>query len=344
MQRHRPSFFPITLITLVCLLGTPLRAAQAGQSGGAWDIANCPVSDDLYSVAAVSATDAWIVGSKGQAPNGVPYGSTILRWDGANWNIAGDYYDPYELRSIAMRSADDGWAAGGNWVTGSASMILRWNGSSWAKTTGLAGYLRSVSPVSATEVWAVGPYQSSGFPPSQGSVRTRWTGSGWNQTIVMDRKGLMSLDMLSPGEGWAVGWNGSIARRHGNAWSWESSPVTNTTLYAVDMRSADDGWAVGGNGIILHWDGAAWARVDSPVTQTLHAVAAAAADDGWAVGGNGTILHWDGTAWSRAASPVTRTLNGVVMLSPNEGWAVGNAGTILHFTRTSNAYLPLVER
>jgi hypothetical protein len=32
------------------------------------------------------------------------------------------------------------------------------------------------------------------------------------------------------------------------------------------------------------------------------------------------------------------------MLSPNEGWAVGNAGTILHFTRTSNAYLPLVER
>ena len=113
----------------------------------------------------------------------------------------------------------------------------------------------------------------------------------------------------------------------------------NTWLLSVDMLSGSEGWAVGQHGTTLRWTGSDWIKITSPVTDTLRAVSMVAADDGWAVGSDvpdvSVILHWDGTDWTQVSSPTTQPLSHVDMLSATDGWAVGWSGTILQIGRAS---------
>ena len=98
------------------------------------------------------------------------------------------------------------------------------------------------------------------------------------------------------------------------------------------MLSPSDGWAVGYSGSILHYDGKQWKQVQSPTRVDLHSVAMPSPQEGWAVGDSGTILHYRHGAWSLVTpAPTGNTLNSVSMLSSSEGWAVGTHGTILHY-------------
>jgi hypothetical protein len=256
----------------------------------------------LYSAAAVSASDGWAVGSNSSN------GSAIKRWNGSAWESVANPGGQI-LRSVAMVSANNGWAvgAGGNCIQGShlQGTIMRWDGNSWSAISLTDNVLYSVAMVSANDGWAVGyycyAYWNGGIPQwDSDSLILRWNGNSWN----------------------AVG-----------------SP-TFYALLSVDMASATDGWAVGSRGVMQHWNGSGWIWEANATQCDLMSVAMVSPTDGWAVGGGGAncpsqpsvILHWNGTAWNEITSPVSQKLNSVAMISAEEGWAVGEAGTILHYT------------
>jgi hypothetical protein len=125
----------------------------------------------LYDVAAVSATDAWAVGSGSN-------GAFVTRWNGAAW-IAAQAPPLSSLSSVSARSSTDVWVTGGD-STG-APALAHWNGNSWSTTsvtvTGGAGTpaLTAVTVVDATTEWAVG-YQADGITGQSASIAFRVNG------------------------------------------------------------------------------------------------------------------------------------------------------------------------
>jgi hypothetical protein len=127
-------------------------------NGTAWTQVPTPNSGStyLYDVAAVSATDAWAVGS---ASTG---GAFVLRWNGSAWNsvaappLAG-------LNSVAARSGNDVWVAGTD--AAGAPALANWNGTSWSVTpvtvSGGVGTptLGAVAIAGPSTEWAVGAQQ-----------------------------------------------------------------------------------------------------------------------------------------------------------------------------------------
>jgi len=170
--------------------------------------------------------------------------------------------------------------------------------------------LESVSPISATDIWAVGLWNSGATSAPDQSLAEHWNGSTW--TIV-----------TTPNVG--NGFN---------------------DLYGVAGNDPNDVWAVGssqnagvGYTLALHWNGAGWGAVSTPQPSTsnqyLGSVSALATNDVWAVGAfiNGAGLyqtlavHWNGSAWSTVTTPNAGAGNnlfgGVFMRTPTDGWAVG---------------------
>jgi hypothetical protein len=323
--------------------------APSVQNVGQWTVVSSPVpvTYSLNSVAAVSRSDAWAVGYKGYAANGVSYGPLIVHWNGSAWSevlLSSTVTGYYNLESVTMLSANDVWSVGGgDWWGDSFGAILHWDGNTWKKTGGGTNYLKSVAAVSGDNVWAAGVYKVKNLPSGTtfGSATTHWNGSTWEGLVHIGWYGLNSVAMVSSNNGWAVG--RMILRWNGSAWN-SVNPFVTQLLRSVTMISANEGWAVGDSGTILHWDGSTWSQASSPVSQTLNSVTMVSADEGWAVGDSGTIVHWDGDTWSQVSSPVTQTLKSVTMISANEGWAVGEKGTILHYTNVKKLYLPLVVR
>lgn len=69
-----------------------------------------------------------------------------------------------------------------------------------------------------------------------------------------------------------------------SCWWQQGNVPCNARIYGMDMLSAGDGWAVGWHGTLMRWEGTTWRPVDSPTRSHLNAVSMAAPDDGWAVG------------------------------------------------------------
>jgi hypothetical protein len=205
-----------------------------------------------------------------------------------------------------------GWAVGhygdylGSTGTGSRSLILSWDGASWATVAtqpiGFEDRLHGVAMISANNVWAVGMYTdySSDYVLIQ-----HWDGYIWK---------VMPAPRLKLNSNW---------------------------LYSVCGISANDSWAVGGSTqdgliwqpLILHWDGSTWRHIKGAGVGTLHGISAVSETDIWAVGwttGLGLakplVLHWDGTKWSAIANPILPNiarLNAVSAVSGSDVWAAG---------------------
>ncbi len=249
----------------------------------------------------------------------------------------------YPLTSVAMLSANDGWAVGyeGTYPNGDlqGSVNLRWNGNMWTiRWADASGFpLSSVEMVSASDGWIVGNSTSRMY---------RWDGSTWNdEEYPASSHGLKSVAMVSADNGWAVGGGGmcgpgggfltgTILRWDGSTWSWFGT-LPDIVLTSVSMVSSNDGWAVGWychfvdiahqtwDSVILHWNGSNWNVTSSPTNAALYSVAMLSATDGWAVGEVGTILHWNGSSWSLVSGPNSCKLRSVAMVSAGNGWVVG---------------------
>jgi hypothetical protein len=138
---------------------------------------------------------------------------------------------------------------------------------------------------------------------------------------------MWSVSMLTPDEGWAVGYGHQVLHYMHGVWTWQ--PIqSGGWLFSVAMASPTEGWAVGGS--IIEYHAGRWTQVQElGGTDVLHTVVPASPDLAWAVGdryGDGTGLLY---ALRPGASPQVYTfsgtdLSGVFAVSPDEAWAVGD--------------------
>ena len=319
-------------------------------------------ASSLQSVAAVSATDVWAVGSV--------YGSSaetlIAHWDGQGWlrvpspnvGTASNY-----LTGIDAVAANDIWAVGDYADPALAQhlpLLLHWTGATWNVVPGpaLVGYaqLRAVVALAADDAWAVGQLDAA-------TLTLHWDGTSWVQVptpFTWSASTLAAVSATALDDVWAVGTSNSsflirplILHWDGTIWTEVSSPNPGweTWLTGVAAVGPNNAWAVGTyyssnadrfyRTLILHWDGTAWSIVPSPnpgfQNDGLYAVTALGANNVWAVGYQvggtgyaGTLaVHWDGSTWSAVPSPNGAAghnyLWGVDARAPTDVWAVGSS-------------------
>jgi hypothetical protein len=270
------------------------------------------------------------------------------------------------LLSVSAVSETDVWSVGDG---DREPLMLRWNGTAWARTAlsgkGLPG-LNAVSADSADDAWAVGAI--NGPHGAIDDLAMHWNGTAWTKVAIPSPgKGSPIVDILngvsalSPSDAWAVGLEdlpgGNLVALalHWNGTAWTQvaipHPIRGGELFAVTALSASDVWAFG-DSLILHWDGTAWTKVTSPLgSETVFGASALSPGDIWAAGytgfGTSLVLHWNGTAWTPQPSPNPggsgrddfSRLFGVSALSDTNAWAVGNYG---HLTANGSVSKPLI--
>jgi photosystem II stability/assembly factor-like uncharacterized protein len=178
--------------------------------------------------------------------------------------------------------------------------------------------------VSTNDVWAVGE-----------DVFLHWNGSNWTEILSPnDSVWLEDVDMVSAGDGWAVGSDYSIFRWNGTSWTeWLNAFPSNGYFNDVDMMSAAEGWAVGDFGAIMHWNGNDWeytTGLDSD-RPDYFGVDGLTASDGWVVGSNGALLQGSSSGWLDFNLPFAPRINDLDFVSSTDGWAVGDYGLIMRW-------------
>jgi hypothetical protein len=331
----------LSLLTATAAGVTPAATAAAGaRPGGPASLFT--MSGSLSGVAAVSARDAWAVGSTGA-------GTLIVHWNGRAWKRVRSPSPARtsSLSGVAAVSARDAWAVGSTGrPTSPKTLILHWDGRAWKRVPSPGGSLSGVAATSGRNAWAVG---STGI--------LHWNGRTWKR--VPSPAGFpSSVAATSARNAWAVGSTGSltspatlILRWNGKSWKRAPSPGAGKHflpfLRGVAATSARRAWAVGsstdcgcgaGLSMTLRWDGRTWKRVHSPTPgggTNLYSVAVTSARRAWAVGltGEGTspprtlILRWNGSSWTKVPSPAPGAdsgLSGVAATSAGRAWAVGS--------------------
>jgi hypothetical protein len=219
-------------------------------NGSAWSVVSSPdpyYSQDLYGVAAVSASDAWAVGNWF---NYSPYGSGALieHWNGTRWSAV---QNPATtgLYAVSALASNDVWAVGN-------AQILHWNGNKWSVAASPQGYfdLQSVAAASSSSVWATG-YEE--VPSGEGyfyyPLVEHWNGSSWSVAGTDTGYGqgyLFGVSAASATSVWAVGSLGGLSfAEHWDGTTWARVPTanvgsSNNTFQAVAARSGNV-WAVG---------------------------------------------------------------------------------------------------
>jgi len=154
--------------------------------------------------------------------------------------------------------------------------------------------------------------------------------SGWikypNSPTAKD---INAVKMLTPTNGWAVGYWGEILRYSGGEWfiffTWPTQ-----YLQDVDFSYADFGFAVGYQGVAIRFDGTSWVENSIPSTANFYAVGVPPTqrDVAWAAGSNGNLWKWSGGVWTRVILATTRDLHDIYWESPTNGWMCGNVGTV----------------
>ncbi len=147
----------------------------------------------LSAIAAASASDAWAVGQYySGADTDQPL---ILRWNGRSWSRArlpGAGSRTEMLYGVAA-SKSSAWAVGLGPCLGpsincpSKSLIMHWNGRSWAVTGSISisdatnqNSLAGVA-VSGPGAWAVGSYFPAALSEPVFALLERWNGRAWSR-------------------------------------------------------------------------------------------------------------------------------------------------------------------
>lgn len=152
--------------------GTSEQALIERSSGSSWSIvpANAPAGSSLQSLAPVSATEVWAVGSTTTVTGAKR--TLAERWDGSQWSVV-PTPDPSAndwLQSVASVPGSQTLWAVGSAITGAGSVGIaeRWTGSAWEAVPpvqpGDDSNLQGVAAAPGA-VWAVGEV----YPTAPGS-------------------------------------------------------------------------------------------------------------------------------------------------------------------------------
>jgi hypothetical protein len=199
----------------------------------------------LWSVDALSADDAWVVGEMYDGVGGLGRASA-WHWDGAAWSRVAvpNYGEGQRLYDVAVIATDDVWAAGIVYKDGAGrGVALHWDGAAWTAYPMTRGaVINSISASGPDDVWAVGSRTvnpGDGTGPVFLSYAAHWDGAAWTSyRLPQEGTGanfLNAVSVVSPTDAWAVGRFGA----ENDAGEWTSQTLA------------------------LHWDGAAWSVVAS---------------------------------------------------------------------------------
>jgi hypothetical protein len=141
---------------------------------------------------------------------------------------------------------------------------------------------------------------------------------------------LFAVEVVSPGEAYAVGLGGQILEYDGQVWREPKGLDTNITWNGL-YGDADTLVLVGNDGHISVTEGGKLENVESPTSATLRDVHSVDGQSWWAVGDSGTLLKGTGTSWSVVGSPTVSDLHGVYAASSDNVYAVGAQGTVIHY-------------
>src|SRR3982751_5743558 len=139
-------------------------SGTALESNLTWSIVPSPrkpgTASHLYSVSALSATQAWAVGDRVEG-EGSPL---VYHWTGTRWRVVKTptVPDAY-LKDVAAVSNADAWAVG--YQEGDcyrvSTVVEHWNGTGWTRVTSPnpsndpcfgANYLTAIAPVASNDV------------------------------------------------------------------------------------------------------------------------------------------------------------------------------------------------
>lgn len=153
----------------------------------------------LKGVVAISATDAWTVGSYNN-PQGVPQ-TLIEHWNGTAWHLVSSPNPGSSVNGLFAVTHVPGsnqlWAVGDYTNGGSGQpLIEQWNGTSWSVVSSPmlqanASSLDGVTAISATNAWAVGQAgtpsgglrggaTSANSGPAGKTLIEHWNGTRWS--------------------------------------------------------------------------------------------------------------------------------------------------------------------
>src|SRR5258708_7063184 len=105
----------------------------------------------MYSVAMLSATEGWAVGSPNGYTGGQGNNGIILHYLNGSWTQVASPATPNPLESVAKVSVQEGWAVGGG------GTILHYVNKQWvSQASPTTSGLSSIAMVTSSEGWAVG--------------------------------------------------------------------------------------------------------------------------------------------------------------------------------------------
>jgi hypothetical protein len=203
--------------------GTAFQTLAEHWNGTIWTQVPSPSPSDseLISVAATSASNAWAVGSYSASAGGSL--TLIEHWNGTKWTQVpspspGGPGRHNVLSGVAAVSATDAWAVGqyfNRTMFQYQTLVEHWNGTAWAQVPSpnpaparFANRLFSVAATSASNVWVVGDYISSGPGDPTLTLVEHWNGTAWTQVPSPNPSGDNVLDGVgatSASNAWAVG-------------------------------------------------------------------------------------------------------------------------------------------
>lgn len=164
--------------------------------GSQWSIITSPDAGSnnnvLHSIAAVSSSDVWAVGTYQATPGSNPQ-TLVEHWDGTQWSIVASPNvgtSGSGLSGVIAVAANNIWAVGFYTINSGSginqTLVEHWNGSVWniVSSPNVGPYsnsLAAITSVSANNVWAVGSYVSGANPnpPSQTLIE-HWDGTQWS--------------------------------------------------------------------------------------------------------------------------------------------------------------------
>jgi hypothetical protein len=340
----------------------PAHPAQAAAS----TTPNPGKLDELDGVAAVTPSDAWVVGTYCVAHCSFTQPqvdrSMILHWNGAAWaRVASPNPGTFDqLSGVTAVSATDVWAAGTYFTpAGTKPLVLHWNGSAWQQVTVTAPVsdvfsVNAVSASRANDVWLAG---DAGV---NRNLVLHWDGRNWSR-MNLPSPGmfdiLSGISARSPTDAWAVGFycasgcRGGPALDRGFAWHWNgvkwrlvSVRMKNAGFNSVNALSRSDVWVTGDRPVghnlsspmIAHWNGKFWSMAQDK-SGTANRLAFSSAANGWAVGFGPVFAHWNGRIWRAVVAngiPLQSSFLGASMDSRTDAWAVGDDCLAKCATRT----------
>ena len=223
-------------------------------SSGVWTgpISPVPTSQNLNSIFMLSSSEGWVVGASG----------TVLHYLNGVWTLVQNQTGTaQDLNSLSF-------AGGVGWAVGNVGTFITLTTPPPTPSGLPSATLTSVSLSSSSDGWIVG-CSTGGCGSGAGEpVLVHWNGATFTRgTASATASDLLSVFMLNPSEGWAVGGIGTtpvILHYTGGTWTQVPSPSIGGVLRSVFMVDSVSGWAVGDNGAILQYSGGSWGAVSSP--------------------------------------------------------------------------------